>query len=132
MMANALTLKAPRELAPHEKALFEQGFLCECTHGKATARCFSAPLGSSVRSRNSARDEKLEEKQFIEPTLLYRHMGDAELSILLRYDRLPDTQPYQTVVEGHGGYLYCRKYLMVGNGLILILSRLSSLEAHLV
>jgi hypothetical protein len=44
-------------------------------------------------------------------TLVYRPMGDAELCHLLAHNALPDTQPYQTIVEGAAGRAYAEKYL---------------------
>ena len=38
-------------------------------------------------------------------------MGDPELEYLLANGRLPDTQPYQTIVEGPVGRAYCEGYL---------------------
>ena len=38
-------------------------------------------------------------------------MGDLELKHLLSNGVLPDTQPYQTIVEGEAGRRYAEKYL---------------------
>merc|ERR1711972_1128265 len=38
-------------------------------------------------------------------------MGDVECAFLLANGILPDTQPYQTIVEGVGGRRYAEKYL---------------------
>merc|ERR1711865_481068 len=43
--------------------------------------------------------------------LVYRPMGDEECSHLLTHGILPDTQPYQTIVEGEEGRSYAEKYL---------------------
>lgn len=40
--------------------------------------------------------------------MVYRHMGDEELSHLLTNGLLPDTQPYKTIVESRA---YCEGYL---------------------
>ena len=37
----------------------------------------------------------------------YRHMGDEECAFLREHGVLPDTQPYQTIVEGPAGRAYC-------------------------
>lgn len=39
-------------------------------------------------------------------------MGDTELKFLVEHNELPDTQPYQTLVEGSNGLDYCMKYFM--------------------
>ena len=39
---------------------------------------------------------------------VYRHMTDKEAVFLLEHSLLPDSQPYQTIVEGTEGYEYCR------------------------
>merc|ERR1712083_1262526 len=44
-------------------------------------------------------------------TLVYRPMGDEEFSYLRAHNALPDTQPYQTIVEGEEGRVYAEKYL---------------------
>ena len=38
-------------------------------------------------------------------------MGDTELLFLLQYNQLPDTQPYQAIIEGERGRVYAEKYL---------------------
>ena len=42
--------------------------------------------------------------------LVYRHMCDAEFSVLRETGLLPSTQPYQTIVCGDSGFGYCMKY----------------------
>ena len=42
---------------------------------------------------------------------IYRHMTDRECSFLRECGTLPNTQPYQTIVEGDEGFEYCKKYL---------------------
>ncbi|CAE7767371.1 unnamed protein product [Symbiodinium microadriaticum] len=37
-------------------------------------------------------------------------MTDKECSFLREHGTLPDTQPYQTIVEGDEGFQYCKKY----------------------
>ncbi len=101
--------KAPRELAAHEKILYEQGLLEERSHKNSTSRWFYAPLGCSsnvprVKQENVIGDE--------ETVLVYRHMGDTELGHLVANDQLPATQPYQTIVRGEAGFNYCHKYFV--------------------
>lgn len=45
-------------------------------------------------------------------TAVFRHMADTELQYLLSNHMLPDTQPYQTIVEGEAGRRYCEKYFI--------------------
>ena len=42
---------------------------------------------------------------------IFRHMTDKECSFLREHGTLPDTQPYQTIVEGDEGFQYCKKFL---------------------
>ncbi|KAJ3297738.1 hypothetical protein HK104_000149 [Borealophlyctis nickersoniae] len=44
-------------------------------------------------------------------TTVYRPMGDTETIYLVQHNVLPDTQPYQTIVEGARGWWYSNKYL---------------------
>ena len=44
-------------------------------------------------------------------TTVYRPMGDKEFAYLSEHGLLPDTQPYQTIVEGESGRIYAEKYL---------------------
>ncbi len=94
-------LKAPRELLPHEIALVESGALRDVTHAGAKSFFFEGIVGCS-RGDDAARDDMC---------LVYRHMGDKELGVLLKERQLPSTQPYQTLVRGDEGLRYCRKYL---------------------
>merc|ERR1712232_193202 len=68
----------------------------DITHAGASSIWLSAESSTLV-------DESL--------TLVYRPMGDDECSYLLTNGILPDTQPYQTIVEGPGGRIYAEKYL---------------------
>lgn len=101
--------KAPRELATHEKILYEQGALKERSHKNSTSRWFYAPLGHSSQSSplNQVNADSEEEKIFV-----YRHMGDRELQHLIKHNQLPATQPYQTIVSGETGFNYCHKYFV--------------------
>ena len=89
--------KKPK-LLPHEAALLASGKLSNVTHANASAVWLRAP--------STILQEGTEER-----TLVYRHMGDDECMHLLAHGRLPDTQPYQTIVEGSIGRAYCEGYL---------------------
>jgi hypothetical protein len=93
--------KVPRELLAHEAELVERGVLRDVTHAGARSHFFEAAAGCS-RKEDDAREGT---------TLVYRHMGDRELFVLLERCQLPSTQPYQTLVRGDQGLAYCRKYL---------------------
>lgn len=92
---NQLTKRAPRELLSHERQLYLCGALREVTHENSLYLWFQSDLGECDSQR----------------TLVYRHMGDVELTHLVQHGTLPDTQPYQTIVQGKSGYEYCTKYL---------------------
>ena len=83
----------PRELLPHEAELVRQGVLRNVMHSNSSAWIFERPP--------TVDDQKC---------VCFRHMGDIELSFLLRTGQLPDTQPYQTLVRGEEGLAYCKKY----------------------
>jgi hypothetical protein len=42
---------------------------------------------------------------------VYRPMGDLEILFLVKNGALPNTQPYQAIIEGENGRLYAEKYL---------------------
>ena len=86
------------KLLAHEQALLASGRLSDVTHAHASARWLSA--GSTVEADLGT-----------DRTLVYRPMGDREYAHLLAHGQLPDTQPYQTIVEGAGGRAYAEKYL---------------------
>lgn len=83
-------------LFPHEQALVESGQLVDITHNGASSIWLSAESA------------QLNDETF---TLVYRPMGDSECAHLLSHGVLPDTQPYQTIVEGEEGRAYAEKYL---------------------
>ena len=39
-------------------------------------------------------------------------MGDSEVRYLVEHGELPETQPYQAIIEGEEGRLYANKYLV--------------------
>lgn len=90
--------KKPK-LRPHEAALLASGELRDVTHANSTALWLYAE--STI----------IADEQVNITTLVYRHMGDEELQYLLANNQLPDTQPYQTIVEGPVGRTYCESYL---------------------
>ena len=85
------------KLLAHEQALLSSGNLSDVTHANASALWLSA--GSTESDLGADR------------TLVYRPMGDREYAHLLTHGELPDTQPYQTIVEGATGRAYAEKYL---------------------
>jgi len=84
------------KLLAHEQELVEEGKLQDITHAGASA------IWLSTESARPADDSS---------TLVYRPMGDDECDYLLRQGVLPDTQPYQTIVEGSEGRIYAEKYM---------------------
>jgi len=84
------------KLLSHEPALVQEGKLVDITHEGSSAIWLSAE--SSMPS-----DESL--------TLVYRPMSDNECAHLRVHGTLPDSQPYQTIVQGDEGRIYAEKYL---------------------
>ena len=85
-----------KALLPHERELYAAGELENITHRGSSAiwleRKCSAPE---------------------DPVLVnvYRPMGDIETLYLVEYKQLPDTQPYQAIMQGPAGRVYADKYL---------------------
>eukprot|EP01080_Neovahlkampfia_damariscottae_P008648 gene8648-595_t len=88
--------KFKKLLKKHEIDLLEKGELTNITH-----------KGSSSVWLESEATKELKDDE----TLVYRPLGDNELMFLLQNNQLPDTQPYQTIVEGEAGLIYSEKYL---------------------
>jgi len=87
--------KSLRLLLPHERKLVEEGLLIDETHE-----------GSSsiwLHGKSTETKEKV--------TTVYRPMGDTEILFLVEHNQLPDTQPYQAIIEGDNGRTYSEKYL---------------------
>merc|ERR1712242_586727 len=84
------------KLLAHELELVESAQLADITHTGATAIWLSA---DSTRTEDP------------EMTAVYRPMGDPECTHLRINGTLPDSQPYQTIVEGEEGRVYAEKYL---------------------
>eukprot|EP00286_Rhodomonas_abbreviata_P019925 CAMPEP_0181292282 /NCGR_PEP_ID=MMETSP1101-20121128/2422_1 /TAXON_ID=46948 /ORGANISM="Rhodomonas abbreviata, Strain Caron Lab Isolate" /LENGTH=184 /DNA_ID=CAMNT_0023396739 /DNA_START=140 /DNA_END=694 /DNA_ORIENTATION=+ len=85
------------KLLPHEAELVASGDLANVTHRGASSIWLSAN-NSDLAKRP-------------EMTRVYRPMGDLECRHLLASGVLPNTQPYQTIVEGDEGRAYAEKYL---------------------
>ena len=129
--ARRRTMKKRCALLPHERQLLESGHLREVTHSNATSRWLEAvpPVAaddaditlavgdgatSTATSTSSSDDDGRESPDGSAQqrmTRVYRPMGDAELQSLLAHGALPDTQPYQTIVEGRAGFEYASRYL---------------------
>lgn len=84
------------KLLPHEQELVGSRQLEDITHAGASS------IWLSARSTTLLGDTL---------TLVYRPVGDVEYAYLLNFGILPDTQPYQTIVEGDEGRTYAEKYL---------------------
>lgn len=83
------------KLLNHEKYLIQHGKLVNITHKNSTAIWLHAPSSIPV-------------KDYVN---VYRVMGDKELLFLINNKILPNTQPYQAIVEGEIGRKYMEKYL---------------------
>ncbi|KAF2078125.1 hypothetical protein CYY_000596 [Polysphondylium violaceum] len=89
--------KLQKYLLPHEKEMLLNGQLLNITHKGSTSAWLEA----------KSFDIFDKEKQ----TNVYRPMGDKEVLYLLEHGLLPDTQPYQAIIEGMVGRSYCNLYL---------------------
>jgi hypothetical protein len=87
--------KGVKMLKTHEIELLKSGKLKNDTHPGATSVWLHADSSEPGEGQ----------------TNVYRHMGDIEFGFLMQNNQLPDTQPYQTIVEGAIGRKYCEKYL---------------------
>lgn len=95
-----------RSLLAHERALVLAGQLVDVTHAKASSVWLRAESRSQAEACAAVGCSVA-----AEATLVYRHMADEEYSFLALNNALPDTMPYQTIVEGPDGRAYCEKYL---------------------
>lgn len=102
--------KKKPKLLPHETELLASGHLVDVTHTNASAIWLHAP-SLVLDSEDSDAEGEKRESGTIASALVYRHMGDEECAYLLTHGQLPDTQPYQTIVEGSVGRTYCEGYL---------------------
>ncbi len=82
-------------LYPYERELLEQQELYNITHYNSSSVWLAAP--SSIPPSTH--------------TNVYRPMGDIEAKYLVEKKLLPDTQPYQAIIEGEEGRNYATKYL---------------------
>lgn len=95
------SVAAPRKkklkikLLPHEQELLANGALRDVTHTGASSIWLEA--GSTMPALGK--------------TTVYRPMGDEEICYLVKHNQLPDTQPYQAIIEGPAGREYAEKYL---------------------
>eukprot|EP00439_Symbiodinium_sp_Y106_P039898 s2022_g4.t2 len=103
-------------LWPHEKTLLQSGALSEISHRGASSILLQAlhlekerDLPEKEGLEETAEREELEAERE-ELVSIFRHMTDKECSFLREHGILPDTQPYQTIVEGDEGFQYCKKY----------------------
>eukprot|EP01112_Ceratiomyxa_fruticulosa_P014660 TRINITY_DN4213_c0_g4_i4.p1 TRINITY_DN4213_c0_g4~~TRINITY_DN4213_c0_g4_i4.p1 ORF type:complete len:174 (-),score=25.17 TRINITY_DN4213_c0_g4_i4:213-734(-) len=87
--------KVAKYLLPHEKDLLKNGDLENVSHEGASSLWLSGKCSEVTEGK----------------AIVYRVMGDIEFQYLLSNNVLPDTQPYQTIVEGQAGLEYCEKYL---------------------
>lgn len=90
------------KLLPHELALVECGALEDVTH-QGSSSIWLTRASTELPIVGQQGDEEM--------TVVYRPMGDSECLYLLEHKQLPDTQPYQTIVEGPNGRQYAEKYL---------------------
>ena len=87
-----------KRLLPHELALYNSGELQNITHHGSSSIWLEAPSSSTQDGQ----------------TNVYRPMGDTEVTHLVEHGELPDTQPYQAIIEGENGRIYANKYLTGG------------------
>lgn len=84
-----------KRLLPHERVLYESGELKNITHEGSSSIWLEAPSSSQKPGH----------------TLVYRPMGDVEVTYLVEHGELPATQSYQAIIEGENGRSYSNKYL---------------------
>jgi hypothetical protein len=82
-------------LLPHEIDLLDRELLVNITHHGANAVWLEAPSTIPIVGKCN----------------VYRPMGDLEVEFLVKNNILPDTQPYQAIIEGPVGRWYSNKYL---------------------
>lgn len=70
-----------------------------------------SPITYSSESRpNKCVQVRASNKHFVVSSP-HRPMGDLEVKYLIEHKLLPDTQPYQAIIEGQVGRAYATKYL---------------------
>jgi len=94
--------KLSKLLLPHERMLLESGKLQNVTHKGASSIWLEAPSTELSSEESSDSNHR---------TNVYRPMGDSEILHLIQYNRLPNTQPYQAIIEGEAGRKYAEMYL---------------------
>ena len=89
-LSKAMPIKNRKALLPHELERFERGDLQNITHKGASSYWLEAPSSAPKPGF----------------TNVYRPMGDQEIIYLVEHNILPDTQPYQAIIEGAVGRRY--------------------------
>eukprot|EP01091_Cochliopodium_minus_P002702 TRINITY_DN12555_c0_g1_i1.p1 TRINITY_DN12555_c0_g1~~TRINITY_DN12555_c0_g1_i1.p1 ORF type:complete len:168 (+),score=40.93 TRINITY_DN12555_c0_g1_i1:132-635(+) len=89
------TKKLYKYLLPHEKELLNKNLLKDISHPNSSSIWLECNCSEPIEGQ----------------TTVYRVMGDLELLYLMENNKLPDSQPYQTIVEGENGRRYVEKYL---------------------
>lgn len=88
--------KFRKSLLEHERNLLDRGELRNITHHGSSAIWLETDLSQPKDGQ----------------TVVYRPMGDLEVAFILKNGILPDTQPYQAIIEGSDGFTYSEKYLI--------------------
>eukprot|EP01132_Coremiostelium_polycephalum_P009176 gene9176-11248_t len=113
------TIKLDKELIEHEKE-FQKALERAVAIGKGAKylQAFDKTLLESGEIHNITHSGSssvwLEASSSVPPPgkiNVYRPMGDLELNYLIANGHLPDTQPYQAIIEGPNGRNYANKYL---------------------
>ncbi|KAN0003162.1 hypothetical protein ACTFIZ_009313 [Dictyostelium cf. discoideum] len=87
--------KGLKYLKQYERELLDSGELKNITHRGSSSVWLEAL--SSIPTKGKIN--------------VYRPMGDIECKFLIDNGFLPDTQPYQAIIEGSNGRQYANKYL---------------------
>lgn len=94
------------KLAPYESELLNNGLLTNITHQGSNSIWLQASSTCNQLMKEGGEEEETQKK-----SLVYRPMGDKEVSYLIQNGKLPSTQPYQAIIEGERGRIYAEKYL---------------------
>ncbi len=94
-----------RSLLPYELELLNSNKLTNITHSGSTSIWLEALSYYPTNNNNNNNNDNTR------TTNVYRPMGDKEVLYLLSNNQLPDTQPYQAIIEGPVGRAYSNKYL---------------------
>ena len=85
-----------KSLLSHEKELLKHDALQNITHRGSSSIWLEAKCSVPVHT---------------DLCNVYRPMGDVEVVYLMEHGVLPDTQPYQAIMQGPAGRVYADKYL---------------------